>query len=852
MQFFSRGVGACRVRSFLLAASIFLALPAAAQWYTVLQTFEKDSGANPLGTLARGSDGSFYGTMSSGGPGGAGGVFHANSYGFVTPLRFFSGSDGGNPVGGLARGTDGDFYGTTMGGGTSGMGTVFRIAPGGTLTTLHAFMGTDGATPRAPLVQGTDGNFYGTTSSAGANGTGTVFRITPAGTLTTLTSFAAVGIVPIPSAATGGLVQAPDGNFYGTTIGGGAGGAGTVFRITPAGLLTTLHSFTGTDGGGPVATLVLGGDGNFYGTTNWGGTGDLSLPVIARAGTFFRITPAGTLTTLHSFAGSGGQLGGAVLAAGNDGNFWGTTATGGRGCGTAFRMTPDGTLTTLVDLPGSWSDGCAAFGGLAQGTDGNFYGTTSLGGRHGDGVLFRLARDPEMFLPVVLDDVPGIGSSRYTTELTLSSKAATPIAVTLFFAGSADSGTGSISVTLAAGETRIFPNAIAFLRAQGLTIPPGATIGTLRATFVGANPLDSPFVGARTYTTGGGGTFGVFYPASTARLGSVTLLGLQQNTAQRSNIALVNPGPTLVTLQVHLFGPLGEDLGSLPTWTLPPYGWGQFNAPLEGKATSGRAVVTGGYPFAAYAVLNDAVTSDGSFIAPIFSVAGGSSLVPVVLDAHGVGGTHYTTELTLTNLTTGYVPLTLAYEASLGTGSGQITYWLAPGEQQIVPDTVAFLRSQGLAIPADGSNAGGSLLVSGSAFVGARTSTPNPSGGGTFGTYYPSLTAEEWAVSVAYVNGLQQSSSQRSNLAVVNAGDAADAITLSVSYVDGTGAALGTPTSVTLAPGQWMQFNQPLAALGAASGYARIEKTSGGSRFVAYGILNDAVTSDGSYIPMSF
>jgi hypothetical protein len=118
--------------------------------------------------------------------------------------------------------------------------------------------------------------------------------------------------------------------------------------------------------------------------------------------------------------------------------------------------------------------------------------------------------------------------------------------------------------------------------------------------------------------------------------------------------------------------------------------------------------------------------------------------------------------------------------------------------------------------------------------------------------------SEKWATSVAYVNGLQQNSSQRSNLALVNCGDPgqegdfSDSITLNVSYFDGAGAALGTSTPVTLAPGQWMQFDQPLAALGATSGYARIEKTSGNTSFVAYGVLNDAVTSAGSYIPMSF
>jgi len=477
----------------------------------------------------------------------------------------------------------------------------------------------------------------------------------------------------------------------------------------------------------------------------------------------------------------------------------------------------------------------------------------------------RLTRDPELFLPVILDNMVGLGGSHYTTELTLASKATTAIQVDLLYTASVGSGTGSVSLTLVPGETRIIPNTISFLRSQGLAIPTdGGVVGTLLATFVGAGPSGDPFIGGRTYTTGGGGTFGVFYPASATTTTTATLVGLQQNSAQRSNLALVNAGGTSITLRVQLFGPMGEDLGTLPDESLPPYGWTQINRPLEGKAASGRAVVTevsGPSPFTAYAVLNDAVTSDGSFIPPLIANASGPGdrLVPIVLDVYGLGGTHYTTELTLANLTSSPLPLTFVYEASLGSGSGQATLTLAPGEQQIVPDAIGFLRLQGLAIPNDGSSVGGSLLAvppSGTApssfAVGARTFTPASSGGGTFGLYYPGLTLGESATSVAYINGLQQNAAQRSNVAVVNYGDASDAITLNVSYFDGTGSALGTPTPVTLSPGQWAQFNQPLLALGATWGYAKIEKTSGNSAFAAYGVLNDAVTSDGSYIPMSF
>jgi hypothetical protein len=263
-------------------------------------------------------------------------------------------------------------------------------------------------------------------------------------------------------------------------------------------------------------------------------------------------------------------------------------------------------------------------------------------------------------------------------------------------------------------------------------------------------------------------------------------------------------------------------------------------------------VVSGSLPFTAYAIVNDAVTSDGSFIAPIRSdAAGGTHLVPVVLDVRGVGGSHYTTELVLANPGAAFATLTLAYTAAYGGGSGEVTHVLAPGEQQIVPDAVTFLRARGLSIPADGRDVGGSLLVSSAAFVGARTSTPNPSGDGTFGTYAAGLPPESWAGSVAFVDGLQQTASQRSNLALVNCGDAADEIALRVTFVDENGEALGTPASVALSPGQFTQLNQPLAPLGADFGYARIEKTSGRSRFVAYGVLNDAATSDGSILPMT-
>jgi len=467
---------------------------------------------------------------------------------------------------------------------------------------------------------------------------------------------------------------------------------------------------------------------------------------------------------------------------------------------------------------------------------------------------------PEQLLPVVLD-TPGFGGTHYTTELTLASKAGAPVTVLLQYTASAGSGGGYASVTLAPGELRVIPDAIAFLRSRALAIPSdgSAQIGTLRVLFQGASSASDVFVGGRTSTPGAGGTFGLFYTASQTSTTTATVFGLQQNDAQRSNLALVNAGPDPVTLRVQLQGPNGEDLGTLGDQALPGFGWTQINQPLLGQAASGRAVITrvsGDSPFSAYGVFNDAVTSDGSFVSAQVpgDATGADRLIPIVLRAAG-----YQSELTLTNFTNQPMVLTLVYTGSpqlSPLGSGTATLTLAPGQQRIESDAMAFLRSLDLAIPTAG-DVGGTLLVkapagtpASSLAAGARTFT-NAAGGGTFGLFYPGLTLGESATASAYVNGLQQNDVQRSNLAVVNRGDASDAIAIRVTYFGADGAALPNPDTATLAPGEWMQFNGPLASRGAAGGYAKVERLSGRSSFVSYGVLNDQHNSDGSYIPMS-
>jgi uncharacterized repeat protein (TIGR03803 family) len=212
-------------------------------------------------------------------------------------------SDGSEPFGGLVQGTDRSFYGTTYQGGSDncpqGCGTIFKFTPGQTAPiSLWSFCAgrgcLDGFWPHAALVQGTDGNFYGTTGYGGANGGGTIFRITPAGALTTLYSFVD-SFYPL-----GALVQGKsDGYFYGTASDGGAG-HGTVFKISADGLtFLTLHSFNLADGATPAAGLVQGTDGYFYGTTEFGGPNG--------GGTVFKVSSDGSsFINLYNFCISSG------------------------------------------------------------------------------------------------------------------------------------------------------------------------------------------------------------------------------------------------------------------------------------------------------------------------------------------------------------------------------------------------------------------------------------------------------------------------------------------------------------------------------------------------------------------
>lgn len=421
---------------------------------------EENTGSSTNGRLVQAADGNFYGTTPAGGNQLGGVIFQLNPSGALRTIFSFGiqPSDlGSYPHSGLAVGSDGLLYGTTTQGGDH-VGSLFKSDLAGLVTTIRdqPFGGftfyytqltrasdgsfyagiydpdsgpdpqypqsgvvrlkengaiifstptdrsTDGAEPLAPLIDGGNGYFYGTASVGGANDVGTIFRVSPSGVITSLHSFQGDdGSTPKAS-----LIKGPDGNFYGTTTHGGTDDLGTVFRFTPSGTLTTLISFNGTNGSYPSGGLTLGPDGNLYGTTNLGGAND--------NGTFYRLTLGGDFTSLANFGDSTGTvpLGGVTLGA--DGHFYGVTISGGdNAVGTAYRVTTTGVITKLA----SFGDATikTASNGVIEGEDGNFYGTGEVGS-FDLGAIFRLTPRGDLSIFAPVDKTMGTSLTRIVQD----------------------------------------------------------------------------------------------------------------------------------------------------------------------------------------------------------------------------------------------------------------------------------------------------------------------------------------------------------------------------------------------------------------------------------------------------
>jgi uncharacterized repeat protein (TIGR03803 family) len=382
-----------------LVLAFFLALvPSAGAQVTLLYNFGTHAGdpahPNYPGFIVQGRDGNLYSTSNDGGTDNAGTVYKVTPAGRVSVLYNFDGVTGAFPSSGLTLGTDGNFYGTTFESGPSNYGTVFKITSKGKLTVLHAFDNSDGSAPWGAPVEGRDGALYGTTEDGGSANCGTVYRVTAGGTFKSLYNFdGTFGCQPLAP-----LVLGNDGNFYGTTLvltGGNNPNLGGIFKITPAGAITLLHSFDGTHGYGPYTPLMQASDGNFYGATIGGGN--------YNNGVVFEMSAAGAFTDLFDFdPNTDGAEPFSTLVQGTNGILYGTTVYGGTfNSGTIYSIPlGGGGLNILYSFDGTSAR--APGTPLTQHTNGSFYGTSAWGGSDDLGTFYSLNVGLSPFVRLVI------------------------------------------------------------------------------------------------------------------------------------------------------------------------------------------------------------------------------------------------------------------------------------------------------------------------------------------------------------------------------------------------------------------------------------------------------------------
>lgn len=467
-----------------------------AQTYTKLVNFDGVHGSGPIGPLVQGTNGNLYGVTNAGGSSsycpnssGCGTVFEVTAGGKLTFLHNFCQkskcADGAAPAAGLVLATNGNFYGMTSDNVANG-GTIFEITPAGKFTTLYSFCAKsancpDGEGPLGVLMQAGNGNLYGVTTAGGdythcAGGCGLIFEITLAGVYSTFHVFCSTtecthdGRNPRT-----GLIQATNGNYIGTTSGGGPGQSGVVYEITPSSKLTFLHDFCSqlhcTDGDDAGTPPIQATNGNLYGTTLGGGTND--------GGTFYELTLAKQFTDLYDFCSQ--KIGIACadgdnptgLVQGSDGNFYAAAPNGGTSslcgssaCGVLFEITSTGGYTLLYDFcsTANCADGGQPSGGLVQSTNGTFYGTTGIGGTGsgcaqglGCGAIYTLS----VGLGPFVEALPNFGAAGRVVGIL----------------GSQLSGTTSVSFNGTQAKFTVVSNTLI-----EATVPTGAATGTIQVT----------------------------------------------------------------------------------------------------------------------------------------------------------------------------------------------------------------------------------------------------------------------------------------------------------------------------------------------------------------------------------
>ncbi len=517
-------------------------------------------------------------------------------------------------------------------------------------------------------------------------------------------------------------------------------------------------------------------------------------------------------------------------------------------------------LISLFHLDGDALDAVGAAG--ATGIGATAFGTTNTGAR-------------TLFVPVVL-------KNQYSSEITFTNRGSTTATVSMQYTATSGGGSGTATTfSLAPGRQRVEPDAIAFLGLLGLPIDTsGTALGTLRVAFSGLSSRDDAAVTVRTATNTANpvGRAGLSYagvPVEKTFSSTVYLPGLAFGSSTvRTNLALQNAGAAAdgnVTLRVTLYNATGGTAFILPDVTLAPGGFRQFSSQEMGlpESYSGGAkveVAGGTARFYAYAVQNDQVNSDGSFILPVdpASAARTAVTIPSVVEAGA-----FRTEFTLFN--TGDVPRAIVatiHCPSCPPDSGIGVSVPAKGEVYF-QDYIGFCRASAF---------GGSLpnplgvavvtldeldvtMSSQDLVAVARTSSSAP-GQGKFGVAYPSVRAAQGAPYTAFLYAARQDATNRSNLAFVNLGDLdSGPLGLHLDIFDGaTGvlaASVDDPRLAAIPAHGFVQINAFLSTLapGVTNAYVWVTRTSGVNAFDAYGVVNDGGnpgerTGDGAFVGM--
>ncbi len=483
-----------------------------------------------------------------------------------------------------------------------------------------------------------------------------------------------------------------------------------------------------------------------------------------------------------------------------------------------------------------------------------------------------------LFVPIVLRSQGRTPGSFFTSELTVTNRGSTTAEIHYTYRAAFGGGSGMAVDSLGPGRQRIIPDAIAYLVSLGVPIGEGAAGGTLVVKFSNLSSASAAAVTVRTSTPveEGRGQAGLAYVGVTSEgllTGTSVIAGLRQNRADRSNVAIQNAGETsdgAITMRVTVYSGDREAPGSLvlPDLRLPPGGFHQYNGVLKEAGYNNGYVkverVGGAAPYYAYGVINDNFNSDGSFVFPVAadSLRGRrEQTLPVIVKVRG-----FTSELMVTNFSTvpKQVELRFVVEAvESGDDTPGFSLRLEAGEQRILPDIVDHLRRQGVAGIGPAGRAFAGAVFAGVSegdmsgiVIGARTGSPG--GGGQYGVFYNAVPEGSAWTDSAWIYGLQQNATNRSNLALVNTGEVDDDDSVfDLDIYDGeTGEMVKAVTTGAIPAGGWHQINGILGthARGTRQGYVHVRRLPGSNPFLAYGVVNDGGapgerSGDGAYVP---